>query len=82
MDKSSKRDETEYLLSSDNNAEHLKRSIEQANNMLNNPIVDSQTVLSLMENMSVSELKMLKISCDLLIGFKENGATITEVFKS
>lgn len=82
MDESSSMDETEYLLSSEKNAEHLERSIEQANNILNNPIVDSQTVLSLMENMSVSELKMLKISCDLLIGFKENGATIAEQFKS
>lgn len=82
MAKSSGMDETEYLLSSEKNAEHLKRSIEQANNILNNPIVDSQTVLSLMENMSVSELRMLKSSCDLLIVFKENGTPIAEQFKS
>ena len=82
MVKPSDMNDTDYLLSSEKNAEVLKGSIEQANNMLNSPIVDNQTVLSLMEDMSISELKMLKLSCDFLIGFKEKGTTIAEVFKS
>lgn len=70
-------DETEYLLSSDANKERLQNSIKQAKGVnpnqgfdINQPIVDSDSVVSLMENMSITELKMLKASCDLLIGFK------------
>ena len=62
-------DETEYLLSSDNNAEHLKKSIEQAG-IKTTSYVDSDMVVRLMEDMTISELKVLKSACDLLIGFK------------
>lgn len=74
-------DETEYLLSSENNKEHLERSIEQANKLLNSPLKENETVLSLMQSMSLKELKMLKISCDILIGFKESGTKSEDVFK-
>ena len=71
MVKLSDMDETEYLLSSDNNAEHLKRSIEETG-IKNTSYVDSDMVVRLMEDMTVSELKVLKSACDLLIGFKSN----------
>ena len=71
MVKLSDMDETEYLLSSDNNAEHLKRSIEETG-IKNTSYVDSDMVVRLMEDMTVSELKVLKSACDLLIGFKSD----------
>lgn len=71
MDKSGKMDETEYLLSSENNREHLERSIEQTG-IKTTSYVDSDMVVRLMEDMTVSELKVLKAACDLLIGFKTN----------
>ena len=63
--------ETEYLLSSDNNAKRLKESISQAG-IKTTSYVDSDMVVRLMEDMNVSELKVLKAACDLLIGFKTN----------
>lgn len=71
MVKSFDMDETEYLLSSDNNAEHLKKSIEQTG-IKTTSYVDSDMVVRLMEDMTISELKLLKSACDLLIGFKSN----------
>ena len=71
MDKTSGMDETEYLLSNENNREHLERSIEQAG-IKTTSYVDSDMVVRLMEDMTVSELKVLKAACDLLIGFKTN----------
>lgn len=73
-------DETEYLLSSDNNAEHLKRSIAEAKGYkvtkedISNiePVIDSDLVVKMMDNMSIAELKILKAACDFLIGCKEN----------
>lgn len=63
--------DTEYLNSSEANRESLQRSIEQSKGVdINQPVVDSDSVVSLMENMSIAELKMLKAACDLLIGFK------------
>ena len=64
-------DETEYLLSNENNREHLERSIKQSN-IKNTSYVDSDMVVKLMEDMTVDELKVLKSACDLLIGFKVN----------
>ena len=64
-------DETEYLLSNENNREHLERSIKQSN-IKNTSYVDSDMVVRLMEDMTVDELKFLKSACDLLIGFKAN----------
>lgn len=62
-------DETNYLLSSENNREHLERSVKQSN-IKNTSYVGSDMVVKLMEDMTVSELKVLKSACDLLIGFK------------
>lgn len=64
-------DETEYLLSNENNREHLERSIKQSN-IKNTSYVDGDKVVKLMEDMTVDELKVLKSACDLLIGFKVN----------
>ena len=71
MVKLSEMDETEYLLSSENNREHLEHSIEQTG-IKTTSYVDSDMVVRLMEDMTVSELKVLKSACDLLIGFKSN----------
>lgn len=62
-------DETEYLLSSNNNAKHLKESISQTG-IKTTSYVDSDMVVRLMEDMTISELKVLKSTCDLMIGFK------------
>lgn len=64
-------DETEYLLNSENNREHLERSTKQSN-IKNTSYVDSDMVIKLMEDMTIDELKVLKSACDLLIGFKTN----------
>ena len=69
MVESSDMDETEYLLSSESNREHLERSIEQTG-IKTTSYVDSDMVVRLMEDMTISELKVLKSACDLLIGFK------------
>ena len=73
-------DETEYLLSSGNNKEHLMNSISQAKGSRASvedidsiePVIDSDTVIKMMDNMSVAELKMLKATCAVLINFKLN----------
>ena len=71
MVKLSEMDETEYLLSSENNREHLEHSIEQTG-IKTTSYVDSDMVVRLMEDMTLSELKVLKSACDLLIGFKSD----------
>lgn len=71
-------DETEYLLSNGNNKEHLMKSISQAKGCKVavedidsiEPVIDSDTVIKMMDNMSISELKMLKATCAVLINFK------------
>ena len=73
-------DETEYLLSSKNNKEHLMKSISQAKGSRASveyidsiePVVDSDVVIKMMDNMSLAELKMLKATCSVLINFKLN----------
>ena len=73
-------DETEYLLSNGNNKEHLMKSISQAKGSRASvedidsiePVIDSDTVIKMMDNMSVAELKMLKATCAVLINFKLN----------
>lgn len=73
-------DETEYLLSSENNKESLMRSISQAKGSRASvedidsiePVIDSDTVIKMMDNMSISELKVLKAACSVLINFKLN----------
>ena len=72
--------DTEYLLNSDKNAEHLLNSISEAedykvsrNNVdMIEPVVDSDLVIKMMDNMSLAELKMLKATCSVLINFKLN----------
>ena len=66
-------DETEYLLSNGNNKEHLMKSISQAKgSRASVEDIDSDTVIKMMDNMSISELKMLKATCAVLINFKLN----------
>ena len=72
--------DTEYLLNSDKNAEHLLNSISEADkytvtksdNDMNEPVIDSEAVIKMMDNMSLAELKMLKATCSVLINFKLN----------
>ena len=70
----------EYLMNSDKNAEHLLKSISEVDNYtviksdigMIEPVVDSDVVIKMMDNMSVAELKMLKATCSVLINFKLN----------
>ena len=72
--------DTEYLLNSDKNAEHLKKSISELDKYtvtksdidMIEPVIDSDVVIKMMDNMSVAELKMLKDTCSVLINFKLN----------
>ena len=72
--------DTEYLLNSDKNAEHLLKSISEVDKYtvtksdidMIEPVVDSDVVIKMMDNMSLAELKMLKATCSVLINFKLN----------
>ena len=74
--------DTEYLLNSDKNAEHLLKSISEVDKYtvtksdidMIEPVVDSDVVIKMMDNMSLAELKMLKATCSVLINFKLNEA--------
>ena len=76
--------DTEYLLNSDKNAEHLLKSISEVDKYtatksdidMIEPVVDSDVVIKMMDNMSLAELKMLKATCSVLINFKLNEAMI------
>ena len=72
--------DTEYLTSSESNKERLLNSISEADKYtvtksdidMIEPVVDSDVVIKMMDNMSVAELKMLKATCSVLINFKLN----------
>ena len=76
--------DTEYLLNSDKNAEHLLKSISEVEKYIVTksdvdmiePVIDSEAVIKMMDNMSVAELKMLQATCSVLINFKLNAAMI------
>lgn len=72
--------DTEHLTSSESNKERLLKSISEADKYtvtksdvdMIEPVVDSDVVIKMMDNMSVAELKMLKATCSVLINFKLN----------
>ena len=72
--------DTEHLTSSESNKERLLNSISEADKYtvtksdvdMNEPVIDSDTVIKMMDNMSVAELKVLKATCAVLINFKLN----------
>ena len=72
--------DTEHLTSSESNKERLLNSISEADKYtvtksdigMIEPVVDSDLVIKMMDNMSVAELKMLKATCSVLINFKLN----------
>ena len=72
--------DTEHLTSSESNKERLLNSISEADKYtvtksdvaMNEPVIDSDAVIKMMDNMSVAELKMLKATCSVLINFKLN----------
>lgn len=72
--------DTEHLTSSESNKERLLNSISEADKYtvtksdadMIEPVIDSDVVIKIMDNMSVAELKMLKATCAVLINFKLN----------
>ena len=72
--------DTEHLTSSESNKERLLNSISEADkytvtksdNDMDEPAIDSDAIIKMMDNMSVAELKMLKATCAVLINFKLN----------
>ena len=72
--------DTEYLMNSESNKERLLNSISEADKYtvtksdigMIEPVVDSDLVIKMMDNMSLAELKMLKATCSVLINFKLN----------
>ena len=72
--------DTDYLESSNTNKERLLKSISEADkytvtksdNDMIEPVIDSDAVIKMMDNMSLAELKMLKATCAVLINFKLN----------
>ena len=72
--------DTDYLVSGNTNKERILKSITEAEEYKVSrsdidaiePVIDSETVIKMMDNMSVAELKMLKATCSVLINFKLN----------
>ena len=72
--------DTEHLTSSESNKERLLNSISEADKYtvtksdigMIEPVVDSDLVIKMVDNMSLAELKMLKATCAVLINFKLN----------
>lgn len=74
--------DTDYLVSSNTNKERILSSITEAEQYKESrsdidivePVVDSDVVIKMLDNMSLAELKMLKATCSILINFKLNEA--------
>lgn len=74
--------DTDYLVSGNTNKERLLNSINEAEEYKVSrsdidaiePVIDSEAVIKMMDNMSLAELKMLKATCSVLINFKMNEA--------
>ena len=74
--------DTDYLVSGNTNKERILKSITEAEEYKVSrndidaiePVIDSEDVIKMMDNMSVAELKMLKATCAVLINFKLNEA--------
>lgn len=72
--------DTDYLVSGNTNKERILKSINEAEEYKESrgdidmiePVVDSDVVIKMMDNMSVAELKVLKATCAVLINFKLN----------
>ena len=72
--------DTDYLVNGNTNKERLLKSIREADKYtvsksdidMIEPVIDSEAVIKMMDNMSVAELKMLKATCSVLINFKLN----------
>lgn len=72
--------DTDYLVSGNTNKERILNSINEAEEYKSSksnidmiePVIDSDAVIKMMDNMSVAELKMLKATCSVLINFKLN----------
>lgn len=72
--------DTDYLVSGNTNKERILKSISEAESYkasksdidIVEPVIDSEVVIKMMDNMSVAELKMLKATCAVLINFKLN----------
>lgn len=72
--------DTDYLVSGNTNKERILNSINEAEEYKESrsdidmiePVIDSESVIKMMDNMSVAELKMLKATCAVLINFKLN----------
>lgn len=72
--------DTDYLVSGNTNKERILNSINEADdykisrndNDMIEPVIDSEAVIKMMDNMSLAELKMLKATCSVLINFKLN----------
>ena len=72
--------DTDYLVSGNTNKERILNSITEAEDYkasrsdidMIEPVIDSEDVIKMMDNMSVAELKMLKATCAVLINFKLN----------
>ena len=72
--------DTDYLVSGNTNKERILKSITEAEEYKVSrsdidaiePVIDSEDIIKMMDNMSVAELKMLKATCAVLINFKLN----------
>ena len=72
--------DTDYLVSGNTNKERILKSIVEAEDYKVSrsdidaiePVIDSEAVIKMMDNMSVAELKVLKATCAVLINFKLN----------